>query len=79
MSDSIGDVLGKRRYDEPPELTIVRDFVRAHYGEVPKLKISQNSIIIYVSNSALAGSLRMRLHTLKTKINSDKKLIIRIG
>ncbi len=79
MSDSIGDVLGKRQYNEPPEITVIRDFVRAHYGEVPKLRVTQDSILITVSNSALAGSLRMRLHTLNSKLKTDKKLLIRIG
>ena len=79
MSDSIGDVLGQRRYDEPPELIVVRDFVQAQFGEVPKIKISQNSIIISVSNGSLASALRMRLHHLETKLKTDKKLLIRIG
>lgn len=79
MSDSIGDVLGQRRYDEPAELIIVRDFVQAHFKEQPKLRITKNTIIINVSNAALASALRIKLHSLEAKLKTDKKLLIRIG
>lgn len=79
MSDSLGDILGKRRYDEPAELIVIRDFVRSHIGETPKLKLTQDSIIINVSNAAFAGAIRPHLHTLQAKTNTDKRLLIRIG
>lgn len=79
MTQSVGDILGKRQYDEPPELMVIRDFVRAHFDEVPKLKLTKNSIIISVSNAALAGALRPHLYTLQGKAKTDKKLMIRIG
>lgn len=79
MADSMGDILGKRRYDEPAEFIVIRDFVRTRFSETPKLKITQNSIFISVSNSALAGALRPHLHTLQKKAKTDKHLILRIG
>lgn len=79
MSNSIGDVLGKRRYDEPAELIVIRDFVRSKFEETPNLKVTSDSIIISVSNAALAGALRPHLHTLQDKAKTHKRLIIRIG
>lgn len=78
MTKSVADILGSRKYDEPAELIVIRDFVRSRFDETPKLKITQNSIIISVSNAALAGALRPHLHTLQSKVKTDKKLIIRI-
>jgi hypothetical protein len=79
MSNSIGDVLGKRRYDEPAELIVIRDFVRSKFDETPKLKVTSDSIIISVSNAALAGALRPHLYTLQEVSKTTKRLIIRIG
>ena len=79
MTDSLADILGKRSYDEPAELIVIRDFVRSRFDETPELKVTQNSIIINVSNAALAGALRPHLHTLQDKAKTDKKLLIRIG
>jgi hypothetical protein len=78
MSDSIADVLGSRRYEEPDELSVVRKFVQDNFDETPKLKITQNSIVITVSSAALAGALRPHLHKLKAKVKTDKNLLIRI-
>jgi hypothetical protein len=79
MTDSLGSILGNRRYDEPAELIVIRDFVRSKFDEIPKLKVTTNSIIISVSNAALAGALRPHLHTLQDKAKTDKRLVIRIG
>jgi hypothetical protein len=84
MSKSVADILGSRKYDEPPELIVIRDFVRSMFDEVPKLKVTTNTIIITVSSAALAGALRPHLHKLQDKINSlsnekQKRLLIRIG
>lgn len=79
MTQSVGDILGSRKYDEPDELLIIRKFVQDKFDATPKLKFTTNTIIINVSNAALAGALRPHLHTLQAKSKTDKRLIIRIG
>lgn len=78
MSESIESLLKKRNYSEPEEISIIRDFVFKKYGKVPGLKISGNRIIISVPSAALAGSLRMDLHTLSKKIKTKHELSIQI-
>lgn len=78
MTQSIKDLLSKRNFEQPDEFVQIKKFVKSKFGEEPGIKITQNSIIIMVSNSALAGALRMELHILSRELNTNKKLLIRI-
>lgn len=79
MSDSIADLLGKRDFDEPPEVRLIKDFIRKRFDVDVSVSIRPSQIIIGVTSSALAGALRMHLHELQRLIASDKRLIIRIS
>jgi hypothetical protein len=78
MTDSIGDLLGKREFEEPPEVRLIKDFVRKRFDVDVTVALQQNQIIIGVKSSALAGALRMHLHELQELIASKKRLVIRI-
>jgi hypothetical protein len=78
MSDSIGDLLGKREFEEPPEVKIIKDFVRKRFDVGVTVSLQQHQIIIGVSSSALAGALREHLHELQGLIASSKRLVIHI-
>lgn len=78
MTDSIGDLLLKRDFDEPPEVRLIKEFIRKKFGAEVGVATQQNQIIISVSNGALAGALRMKLHELQKLCATDKKLVIRI-
>ncbi|HSX27185.1 MAG TPA: hypothetical protein VLG25_00185 [Patescibacteria group bacterium] len=79
MTDSIGDLLGKRDFDEPAEIKIIKDFLKDKFQSSASVTIQTNQIIIGISSSALAGSLRMHLHELQKLCNTKKRLVIRIG
>ena len=78
-TSSIADVLGSRKFEEPPEIMIIKDYVNAHFKEDPGVSLGEQTIIIKVSNASLAGALRMHLNNLQTKLKTKKRLIIRIG
>jgi hypothetical protein len=78
MTDSIGDLLGKREFEEPPEVRLIKDFVRKRFDVDVTVALQQHQIIIGVKSSALAGALRMHLHELQELIASKKRLVIRI-
>lgn len=78
MTDSLADILGKRAYDEPPEVTIIKTFVRDQYKSAVGVTVQERQIVLTVSGSALAGTLRMHLHELKKMCQTEKRLIIRI-
>lgn len=79
MTDSIGDILPKGRYDEPPEVKIIKDFVMSKFQQPVNVIIQQTNIVIQVKSAALAGALRGQLHIIQDKCQTDKRLIIRIS
>jgi hypothetical protein len=79
MTDSLQDLLGKRSYDEPAEIRIIKDFLRTHYKADCSVSMNQRQIIITVHGASLAGALRMRLHELQALCQTQKRLVIRIN
>lgn len=79
MSDAIGDLLPREKFQEPPEVRIIKDFVMARFQEAPQVSVGQTQIVIQVKSSALAGALRVHLHELGELCQTDKRLVIRIG
>ena len=79
MSESIGDLLSGRRFDEPPEIKIIQDFVESRYKVVPQVSITGEQIVIGVKSAALAGTLRPLLPQLKAACSTEKRLVIRIS
>ena len=79
MADSISDILGKKQFEEPPEVEIIKHFVQEKFQSPVSVTIQTHQIVIGVSGAALAGSLRMYLHELQALCQTDKRLVIRIG
>ncbi len=78
MADKIADLLMKRDFDEPPEVRLIKEFIRKQLDADAGVAVQQHQIIIEVKGAALAGALRMQLHKLKKLCATDKRLIIRI-
>lgn len=68
-----------KKWDEPEEFKVIKDYVRNKYNSQVGLKQNEKSIIISAPSAALAGTLRMDLNKLQKELKSDKKLVIRIG
>jgi hypothetical protein len=79
MADSIADLLRNRDFEEPPEVRIIKDFIRKRFDADANVTVRPSQIIIGVKGASLAGALRMHLHELKRLCASDKRLIIRIS
>ena len=79
MTDSLGDILGRKGLAEPAEIKIIKQFVRKHYNSPCQVTMQQRQIIIVVKGASLAGALRIRLHELQTLCQTDKRLMIRIN
>lgn len=78
MTDTLSDLLKKRDFEEPPEVRIIKDFVRERFDVDVSVSIQQQQIIIGVRSSALAGALRMHLHELQQLCDTEKRLLLRI-
>lgn len=79
MSDKLGDLLSKSKFSEPSEIKVIKSFVEENFKSTPLVTIQQTQIVIGVSNAALAGALRVHLHTLQELCQTKKRLVIRIG
>lgn len=79
MSSSIADILGNQRFEEPPEIMAIKDFVMQQFGHTPNVRITNQAIMITVSSAALAGALRPHLFQLQHDIQTTKRLVIRIA
>lgn len=79
MTDSLKDLLSKKKFDAPDEIAVIKNFVQEKFGEIPTIKLTSSGIIIIVNNASLAGALRYELHNLKSQLKTKKKLFIRIS
>lgn len=79
--DSLFDILSKRQFDEPPEIRIIKNYVRDHFKAPAGVQVRDQDIVITVRSSALAGALRARTYDLTKQLGGDaaKRLIFRIG
>lgn len=79
MSDSIADLLRHRDFEEPPEVRVIKQFIRERFDADASVTVQQRQIIIGVRGSSLAGALRMYLHQLQKLCATEKRLVIRIS
>lgn len=79
MSDSLGDLIKKRDFAEPPEIRIIKAYVYKAIGVVPTVSVSTDSFIIQVPSASAAGALRFKINDLQKETKTKKKLIIRIS
>lgn len=76
MSD-LGDILAAKDLpQEPPEFKVIRSFVQERFDVIPRLQLRDNSIIISVPGSAVAGSLRFQLTELQNLLETKRQLVI---
>ena len=92
IMDSLFDLLSNRIPDEPPEIRVIKDYVRRHFQQPASVVVREREreIIITVRSSALAGTLRARSADINKVLlgnalgNSKpdapaKRLVFRIG
>jgi len=77
--DDLSSILGKRDFDEPPEIRAIKEFVRRHYDSEVKVTMQPHTIVIAARSAALIGTLRMNLPKLQAAANTDKRIMLRIG
>lgn len=79
MTDSLGDILGRERFVEPPEVEVIKHFLKENFEAGCRITVQPRQIIIAVQGASLAGALRMRLHELQALCQTQKRLVIRIN
>lgn len=77
--DSLNDILGRKDFDEPPEVLAIKKYVREQFDESVAVTIREREIIIAAPNAALASTLRMRVLQLQKLTGEKKRFVFRIG
>jgi len=78
--DSLFNILSKREIDEPPEIRIIKQYVRENFRENAGVLVRERDIVVTVRSSALAGTLRTRAYQIAKLLgDKPKRLIFRIG
>lgn len=77
--DGLGEILGRRDMDEPPEIRAIKDYVRRHYNTEVSVTIQPHAIAVAHPSASLIASLRMNLPKLQAAASTDKRIMFRIG
>lgn len=78
--DSLQEILGKKKFTAPDELSAIKDYVQRRYKSDCKIKLERGAVIVNVRNAALAATLQLeRPKIIKACGLKDKKLVIRNG
>ena len=75
--DSLQDILSKKDFTPPDELTLVKDYVKRHYGSPCAVKIERSALILSVRSSGLAATLFLERQNLIEACNLKHRLVIR--
>jgi len=77
--DDLREILGRRDFDEPPEVRAIKEYVRRYYETEVKVTVQPHAIVVAARSAALIGSLRLNLPKLQAAANTEKRIILRIG
>ena len=77
--DNLSDILSRRDFDVPPEITAIKDYVRRHYDSEVQVTIEQRSILIKARSAALIATLRLNAPAIQKAADTEKRLTFRIG
>jgi hypothetical protein len=78
MTDSLFDILSRKDFDEPSEMTAIKQYIQEHFQVAAEVALRDREIIITVPSAALAGTLRFHVRKLQAAANTNKRLVLRI-
>jgi hypothetical protein len=77
--DSLQDILGKKNFTPPDEVTAIRDYIKRRYDSNSYVKIEKSAIIVSVPSSALAATIYLERQTLIEHCGLKQRLVVRGG
>ncbi len=77
--DSLGSILGRKDFDEPPEIALIKDYVLREFRATVEVVVRERDIAITSNSAALANTLRLRTTDIKQLCQTDKRLLFRIS
>jgi hypothetical protein len=77
--DSLQEILGKKNFQAPDEMTAVKNFIKRRYKSPCRLKMQRDALIVSVPNSALAATIYLEREQLIKACGLKSKLVVRTG
>lgn len=77
--DSLQDILGKRDFTPPNEVTAVKEFILRRYKSPSTVRVERDVLVVRVPSSALAATLQLERRTMIDRCRITRRLIIRYG
>ena len=77
--DSLRTILGKKDFDEPPEMTAIKKYIKDEFRVSASVQVRERDIIIAVPSAALANTLKLRGPLIKRRCQTNKRLTFRIS
>lgn len=77
--DSLFNILSKKDFDEPPEMTSIKKYVQDEFNIEVGVLVRDKDIIIKVPSAAMATTLRLRGPDIKRRCQLDKRLTFQIA
>lgn len=77
--DSLQDILGKKNFTPPDEITAIKDYIKRRYDSPSKVRLEKSAIIVSVPSSTLAATIYLERQSLIEQCNLKQRLVIRTG
>lgn len=76
IMDSLGDILGKKNFAQPTEMTAIKAYIKRTYQSNCIVRLDHDTLIISVPSSGLAATLQLEKNQLIEKCNLGKKKVV---
>ena len=73
--DNLGTILSTRDFAEPPEIRLVKDYVKTEFNSEVSVTIREKVIIIHAPDAALSATLRLHGPRIKKLLDTNKRLV----
>jgi hypothetical protein len=77
--DSLFNILASKDFDEPPEINRIKTYIKQQYNAAVGVQLRDRDIVIIVSSSALANTLRLNGPKISRQCELNKRLTFRIN
>lgn len=74
--DSINTILGDKDFKEPEEIKKLKAHIETIYGSKPEIRVHPKGLVIVVSSSSLANTLRLNMPEIKRTLNINQNISI---
>jgi hypothetical protein len=73
--DRLSTILSTRDFTEPPEIKLIKDYVKSEFKSEVNVTIREKVIVIHAPDAALATTLRLHGPRIKKLLNTNKRLV----